>query len=1181
MINSMRNEYKKFIILVVAVIIAVALGLFAQHNHYRALIYENAKKMVGVSLDVLNEEIEGWLSQQSQVIHSAGQFIELKDWDRKDVLAYLKALQNINPDFASLYFVSAGNEMFNSRGWQPPAGLDLRKRPWYIAAISKNRLIITEAFLNASKDDVIVTIAKPLYNAQGTLIGVLGGDVSVRTVMKLVSRKKVDETGFSFLLDGNNRMLAWPDLICEFSNGPMQLGEEYAFISQLQAQGPNAVVRQNLQGRDGFVAYQRINNTSWILGSFVSIDDYFKTKEQMTRGFLLVLATSVFILMCLFGFFTRYVIRPLACIHEGIGRIDVKERSRFRLPVAGHDKFSGVARLINNLIDKAEAYHETLENTVQERTQELQAQNEEIIAMIEEISSLNQMLTGMNNSLEQANRTLAIEVDIRKQKEQELMRREKQYWATTGLITNSAEDVHELLELILHEAITLVGAPGGYIGLIDASGGEIILRHTSGANRVFQMQARSTNEGLLSEVCRSGEIKYVENYCQYPYPVREHLIERLTTVLMMPLKQAGAVKGVLVANWQDDVHPITSDELESFQQFGNLTSIALERAYAGQKISYQNLLLQKLAETSASLVNELDIDKVLQNILYQATSFMGIPDGFIQLFEKDGKSTLFKCVSGRYESMNGMTINFGGKGIMGEILRNGRPVVINDYANWPHRLAGEFVEEVTAIMQAPLNIEGETIGSIGMALFEKSLVIEAEKLAIFEQFATIAAIAVKNALSHQKTKYQALHDSLTGLPNRAYLNIRLKEETEKARSGEYSGAIFFIDLDDLKTVNDSLGHSCGDRVIMAVAEKIGGIFGPETFMARVGGDEFVAILSGEADRNHIANIARQLVSDSQREYEVAGRKIHMSASVGVALYPDDGENAEDILKNADKAMYAAKSAGRNCWRFYEPAMFRDAYAKLIMTNSLRNAQERGELSLHYQPMVSLKEGNKVIGFEALLRWNSLEHGLVSPTRFIPLAEQSGLIHSIGQWVTEEACRFARKLSDMGHQNVHVAVNVSPCQLVAKDFIDMVHRCIYDTGIKPEQLELEMTENIFIESLEDATRILVELSALGVRLSLDDFGTGFSSLTYLLNLPVGTLKIDKRFIDKILENKIQEGLTRSIIDMAHVMKLKVVAEGVETESQLEKLNQSDCDYVQGYWFSRPMPEEEAIRFLIHS
>lgn len=815
--------------------------------------------------------------------------------------------------------------------------------------------------------------------------------------------------------------------------------------------------------------------------------------------------------------------------------------------------------------------YKNLQQKVDERTQELTAVNEELTAQTEEMAA-------MNEELEDTNRALAVENDIRQQQEQEIRLREKQYQATTSLLTRSTEDVQALLEAILQDALLLVGAPGGHITLVDEGGKNFVFQYTLGFNKEEQSLVLPVDQGMLGQVYRSGELLCVEDYRTYLYPLKRKQLCDLTTAILVPLKQEGRVKGVLTANWKDDVHPITAEDMEVFKQYGDLVSIALERSRALQQISYQNELLKRLAKTTAYLVDELDLDKVLRNILDQAGSFMGIQHWFVILFEEDEKQARIQCGSGRYAGLVGQVISFDGKGLLAEILRTGKLVVVNDYAQWPDRQKGDYFDDITASMQAPLNIAGKTIGTIGMTIFEEKLVIDPEKLAVFEHFANVAAIAIKNALAHQKTNYQAFHDSLTGLPNRAYLNLRLEQELEKARTGENLGAVLFIDLDDLKTVNDSFGHSCGDGVIQAAAKQIAATVGPEVFLARVGGDEFVVILQGEDNLKNTANIAGELVSSSHREYEVGGRTIHMSASVGVTIYPNDGDNVEDVLKNADSAMYAAKAAGRNCWRFYMPEMLKDIYAKMVMTNDLRHALERGELYLHYQPQISLKT-EAVVGFEALLRWRSAEHGMVPPVHFIPLAEQSGLIHSIGKWVFEESCRFAQLLAGMGRKDLHVAVNVSPRQLAADDFVDLVRRCLLEgEGTSPSQLEIEITENVLIDSLESSTQKLNELCSLGVRLALDDFGTGFSSLTYLRTLPVEIIKIDKTFIDRLLEDNDQEGFVRLIVEMAHVLGLTVVAEGVEVELQRAKLIDFGCDCAQGYLFSKPVSQEEAIRFL---
>jgi EAL domain-containing protein (putative c-di-GMP-specific phosphodiesterase class I) len=275
------------------------------------------------------------------------------------------------------------------------------------------------------------------------------------------------------------------------------------------------------------------------------------------------------------------------------------------------------------------------------------------------------------------------------------------------------------------------------------------------------------------------------------------------------------------------------------------------------------------------------------------------------------------------------------------------------------------------------------------------------------------------------------------------------------------------------------------------------------------------------------------------------------------------------MKNADRAMYAAKACGRNCWRHYEPCLQKEEYENMILINGLRRALERSEFCLHYQPKMRLVD-QKIVGFEALLRWNSAEHGSVPPNRFIPLAEKSSLIVPIGRWILNEACMLARELADRGHGDLHIAVNISPRQLAEADFISSVQGILTCTGIQARQLEIEVTESILIESMGESIEKLKQLRSSGIGIALDDFGTGYSSLTYLRQLPVHTLKVDKSFIDGILEDDTQAELVSYIIDLAHALKLVVVAEGVEDPAQVTLLSQFDCDYIQGYVFSHPEP-----------
>ena len=798
------------------------------------------------------------------------------------------------------------------------------------------------------------------------------------------------------------------------------------------------------------------------------------------------------------------------------------------------------------------------------------------IKAYQELTALHEEMLILNETLAAANRSLVAEVGIRQKAQQAALRREKQYQATASLLTRPGEDLDGLLNSIIQNAIQLVGAPAGYIVLLDDKEENFVLRYESGTT--YQMgQSQPVQLGALGQMHRSGEMIVVEDYSHYEHRVDNPAFDRVTAFLAVPLMIHGKVKGALAANWYDDIHPVTGDDQEMYRQFAILASLVLERAYSSTHISHQNELLQQLTEATSSFVAEQDLEKALQNILDKASSFMGMPNGYIQLFDPGGQTFTFKYGLGRFFKRIGQTVRFDDRGVFGEVLRTGRLVMVEDYQNWPQRLENEDTVGMTAVVSAPLYVDGKTIGTIGFACYGEPPPTDRDKLIMFEQFASLATTAIRNLLAHQEINRLAYYDTLTGLPNREHLRMHLNEEMTRADRGESAGAVMHLDLDDFQSINDHYGHTSGDRVILQVGQEIISAVGEGAFVARSGGDEFVVILPG-ADLARITSTADRLIGAVRKEYEVQGHRISMTASIGISLYPVDAVTGEDIIKNAEIALYSAKEAGKSNWRFYDQAMLKAVYDQMVLTNSLRRALEKGELYLQYQPQFALPDRN-LVGFEALLRWNSKEHGMVSPVRFIPLAEQKGLIiRPIGEWILQEACRFVRKLTDMGHTELYVAVNVSPLQLAAEDFVEFLRRSVDEAGIAPRQLELEITESALIESLGPSIDKLIQLRALGVRLSLDDFGTGYSSLTHLRNLPVKTLKIDRSFIKGMLDNDEEENFIHSIIDMAHVRKLQVVAEGVETEAQLVKLDQLGCDVVQGFFFSKAVDPEEALRFV---
>ncbi|MBF0121795.1 MAG: EAL domain-containing protein [Candidatus Omnitrophica bacterium] len=423
----------------------------------------------------------------------------------------------------------------------------------------------------------------------------------------------------------------------------------------------------------------------------------------------------------------------------------------------------------------------------------------------------------------------------------------------------------------------------------------------------------------------------------------------------------------------------------------------------------------------------------------------------------------------------------------------------------------------------------------------------------------------------------AHYDMLTTLPNRTLFLEKANTGLAKARRNETMCAVLFIDLDLFKSVNDTLGHSVGDELLKDTAFKLTECIRESDTLARLGGDEFIVFLTDLEDGQFAQQIAERIREKFNNPRIISGNDLFITASIGIAVSPNDGDTFEELLKNADTAMYAAKDAGRNNFCFFNSIMNQKAVTKMQIERGLREALSKDELSLSYQPIVSVKDG-KILGFEALLRWNRKEGGLVFPDEFIPVAEETGLIVPMGEWVLYRACQFNKKLSEAGYPGLSIAVNISVTQLRRTSILDTIKNALKDNGLPPESLEIEVTESILIESFEAAVDILKQIQALGVKIALDDFGTGYSSLSHLQHLPISRLKIDRLFIKNISQETEENDLTESIIALAHKLKLSVVAEGVEIDSQLNRLKSNHCDYFQGYLLSKPIEEAKVIAFL---
>jgi len=437
-------------------------------------------------------------------------------------------------------------------------------------------------------------------------------------------------------------------------------------------------------------------------------------------------------------------------------------------------------------------------------------------------------------------------------------------------------------------------------------------------------------------------------------------------------------------------------------------------------------------------------------------------------------------------------------------------------------------------------------------------------------------VSAAQALAEQIV-HLAEHDALTGLPNRVLLNDRLNHAIAAASRNSSMMAVLFFDLDGFKHINDSLGHSIGDKLLISVADRLRDCIRTPDTVSRQGGDEFVVLLRDIRHADDAANTANRMLKGVMASHSVDGRELHVTASIGISVYPDDGCNAESLIKNADVAMYQAKESGCRSYRFFKPEMNVKAVERQSLEHDLRSALDKKELMLHYQPIVNLKSGT-ITGAEALLRWTQPRRGSVPPAMFIPVAEDSGLILPIGAWVLRDACTQGKAWADAGLSPLTISVNVSALQIRSDNFLANLLAVLDETGLNPGSLNIEMTESGLMERAKFGSAILTSLRDKGIQVSVDDFGTGYSSLSYLRKLPIDTLKIDQSFVRQISTTPDDTTIVSAIISMGRSLRLKVVAEGVESVEDVAFLKKQECDEAQGYYFSRPIPADEFATLL---
>jgi diguanylate cyclase (GGDEF)-like protein len=440
----------------------------------------------------------------------------------------------------------------------------------------------------------------------------------------------------------------------------------------------------------------------------------------------------------------------------------------------------------------------------------------------------------------------------------------------------------------------------------------------------------------------------------------------------------------------------------------------------------------------------------------------------------------------------------------------------------------------------------------------------------------LAAIAIEQRQLTDRLAHQAQHDALTGLPNRGLFEARLEDTLAEARQQGSMVAVLFVDLDRFKQINDTLGHTVGDMLLQQVARRLGGCVRRTDMLARMGGDEFTLLLTDLKDPQYAMRVSQKLLDALKPSFRVDDYELFVTASIGISIYPRDGKDVATLQRNADSAMYRAKKQGKNIFQIFVPEIHATAFESLALENALRKALENGELRIHYQPQVDATD--RLAAMEALLVWDHPRLGMLSPSQFIPVAEESGLIFPIGNWVLRQACRQNAAWQKAGYSPVKVAVNVSAMQFTRSGFVDTAARALAESGLDPSLLELELTESMVMQDVEESSRQMQSLRALGIGLAIDDFGTGYSSLSYLRRFPIDALKIDRSFLRDLDTEPNTMPLINAIVTLAHSLQLCVIAEGVENHSQHEALRLAGCDRFQGFLFGPPVASDAAARLL---
>ncbi|MCM4079501.1 putative bifunctional diguanylate cyclase/phosphodiesterase [Paractinoplanes hotanensis] len=642
----------------------------------------------------------------------------------------------------------------------------------------------------------------------------------------------------------------------------------------------------------------------------------------------------------------------------------------------------------------------------------------------------------------------------------------------------------------------------------------------------------------------------------------------------------GAADGVLVLGRARA--PFTTEEVCLLRGLARVLELSLqslhmiesERRYAEEKgrllgyLDQGRRVFEEMAAVQRAIGRRVPVPQIFDMVLVAVRDLLGVDMVAINLLDADDRtlgSTVAALGVPPGPAAKRQLIPVASGGVSGLAILGDELVAVEDYASCPIALPPMTAIQLESVMAAPVRVNGQAVGSLTVGTFGARRVWEKPAREILQAFAEHLSLALTDART-QEAMSQAFLDSLTGLASRALFQTRMEESLGHAGLG---GAVLFVDLDRFKVVNDSLGHSAGDALLTGVADRIRNCLRDGDTAARLGGDEFAVLLPGVLDAGEAVPVAERILAALREPFDLLGSETFISSSIGVAFSGPDQHAAAELMVHADLAMYQAKKHGKDRYEVFEPAMQEAFQAHIALEADLRRAVLRHEFELRYQPIVHLQTG-EISGVEALIRWMHPEHGIVPPMDFIPLAEETGMIVPIGEWVLREATtRVAEWNARREGPPLSVSVNVSAVQLEQAALVQVVESALSSAGLAPDRLVLELTESLLVDHRAATLERLGALKALGIRLAIDDFGTGYSSLAYLRQFPVDIIKIDKSFVDDVVDEPTAAALTHGIIQLGRALDLSTIAEGIEHAGQLTSLAGGDCELGQGYYFAEPL------------